>query len=165
MSCHCPGRILTNRSPSRLSALPLSPEGASQVALEATRPMQEDTGGSGSIPEWGRFPGLGNGNPLQYSYLENPTDRGAWQATVCRVAKNCTQLRDWANPIAWTGWWELSSITCVGKLRCCFACFSNASCQTSIWFRIPLWLPQPDLVPSNKCSVSRSFCVYSPASP
>ena len=36
----------------------------------------------GSIPGSGRFPGEGNGNPLQYSYLENPKDRGAWQATV-----------------------------------------------------------------------------------
>ena len=35
-----------------------------------------------SIPGLGRSPGGGNGNPLQYSYLENPMDRGAWQATV-----------------------------------------------------------------------------------
>ena len=37
-----------------------------------------DTGDVGSIPELGRFPGEGNGNPLQYSCLENPMDRGAW---------------------------------------------------------------------------------------
>ena len=36
----------------------------------------------GSIPGSGRSPGEGNGNPLQYSCLENPTDRGAWQAAV-----------------------------------------------------------------------------------
>ena len=42
---------------------------------------------SGSIPESGRSPGGGNGNPLQYSCLENPMDRGAWWATVHRVAK------------------------------------------------------------------------------
>ena len=35
-------------------------------------------------------PGEGNGNPLQYSYLQNPRDRGAWQATVYGVAKNWT---------------------------------------------------------------------------
>ena len=35
----------------------------------------------GSIPGLGRYPGEGNGNPLQYSCLENPMDRGAWQAT------------------------------------------------------------------------------------
>ena len=37
---------------------------------------------AGSIPGLGRSPGEGNGNPLQYSCLENPMDRGAWQATV-----------------------------------------------------------------------------------
>ena len=41
-----------------------------------------------SIPESGRFPGGGNGNPLQYSYLGNPTDIGVWRATVRWVAKN-----------------------------------------------------------------------------
>ena len=40
------------------------------------------------IPESGRFPGGGNGNPLQYSYLGNPTDIGVWRATVRWVAKN-----------------------------------------------------------------------------
>ena len=42
------------------------------------------------------IPGGGNGNPLQYFCLENPMDRGAWQAAVHGVAKNWTQLRDWA---------------------------------------------------------------------
>ena len=41
-----------------------------------------------------RSPGEGNGNPLQYSCLENPMDRGAWLATVYRVAKSWTQLSD-----------------------------------------------------------------------
>ena len=40
-----------------------------------------------SIPGWGRFPGGGHGNPLQYSCLGNPTDRGAWWATVHGVAE------------------------------------------------------------------------------
>ena len=43
-----------------------------------------------SIPGSGRSPGEGNGNPLQYSCLGNPMDRGAWQATVHRVAKTQT---------------------------------------------------------------------------
>ena len=43
---------------------------------------------TGLIPGSGRSPGEGNGNPLQYSCLENPMDRGAWQATVHRVAKS-----------------------------------------------------------------------------
>ena len=49
----------------------------------------------GSIPGSGRSHGGGNGNPLQYSCLENPMDRGAWQATVHGVAKSQTQLRDY----------------------------------------------------------------------
>ena len=42
---------------------------------------------AGSIPGLGRSPGEGNGNPLQYSCLENPMDRGAWRATVHRGRK------------------------------------------------------------------------------
>ena len=45
---------------------------------------------AGSIPKSGRSPGEGNGNPLQYSCLENPMDRGAWWATVDRVAESDT---------------------------------------------------------------------------
>ena len=41
-----------------------------------------NAGDPGSIPGSGRSPGEGYGNPLQYSFLENPMDRGAWQATV-----------------------------------------------------------------------------------
>ena len=47
----------------------------------------------GSIAELGRSPGGGHGNPLQYSCLENPLDRGAWQVTVHRFAKSWTQLK------------------------------------------------------------------------
>ena len=46
-----------------------------------------------SILGWGRSPGGGHGNPLQYSCLENPIDRGAWWATVHRVAKGLTRLK------------------------------------------------------------------------
>ena len=45
---------------------------------------------TGSIPGSGRSPGEGHGNPLQYSCLENLTDRGAWWATVHGVAESCT---------------------------------------------------------------------------
>ena len=45
------------------------------------------TGDIGSIPGLGRSPGIGNGNPLQYSCLENYMDRGAWRATVHRVTR------------------------------------------------------------------------------
>ena len=48
----------------------------------------------GSIPGLGRSSGIGNGNPLQYSCLQNSMDRGAWWATVHGVAKSRTRLRD-----------------------------------------------------------------------
>ena len=50
-----------------------------------------------SIPGLGRSPGEGNGNPLQYSCLENPMDRGAWWATVHGVAKSWTRLSDFTS--------------------------------------------------------------------
>ena len=49
-----------------------------------------DTGDVGSIPGLGRSPGGGNDNTLQYSCLENPTDRGTWWATVSEVEKSQT---------------------------------------------------------------------------
>ena len=49
-------------------------------------------GDLGSVPGSGRFPGEGNGSPLQYPCLENFMDRGAWQATVHEVAKSRTCL-------------------------------------------------------------------------
>ena len=49
-----------------------------------------EVGDTGSIPGLGRSPREENGNPLQYSCLENPMDRGAWQATVYRVSKSQT---------------------------------------------------------------------------
>ena len=47
-----------------------------------------NAGDSGLIPGLGKFPGKGNGNLLQYFFLENLMDRGAWRATVCGVAKS-----------------------------------------------------------------------------
>ena len=52
-----------------------------------------DTGDAGSIPGLRRSPGGGNGNPLQYSCLENPTDRGEWWAITHRVAKSQTRVK------------------------------------------------------------------------
>ena len=65
---------------------------ASQVGLVVKNPSASsgDIKDVGLIPGLGRSPVEGNGNPLQYSCLENPTDRGAWQATVHRVAKSQT---------------------------------------------------------------------------
>ena len=52
-----------------------------------------NAGDLGSIPGLGRSPGGGHGNPLQYSSLENPMDRGAWWTIVYGVAKSWTRLK------------------------------------------------------------------------
>ena len=88
-----------------------------------------DVRDTGSISGWERSPGGGHGNPLQYSCLENPTDRGALQATVHRVAKSWTRLkwlstefrhRSHNQPL----WGEFQrkkrSITPIYKLRACY---------------------------------------------
>ena len=64
--------------------------GASQAVLVVKNPFANagDVRDVGSIPGSGKFHGLGNGKPLQYSCLENPKDRGAWWARVHRVAKS-----------------------------------------------------------------------------
>ena len=54
-------------------------------------------GDQGSIHGLGRSPEEGNGNPLQYSCLENPTDRGAWPATVHGVTKSQTRLSEFTS--------------------------------------------------------------------
>ena len=74
---------------------------ASQVAsavknLPARAGSKEDTG---SFPEWGRFPGEGNGYPLQYSCLENPMDRVARPGTIYGVTKRKAQLSTLATGI------------------------------------------------------------------
>ena len=60
--------------------------GASQV-VQWVKNLPANAGDTGLIPESGRSPGVGNGNPLQYSYLKNSMGRGAWWATAQGVAK------------------------------------------------------------------------------
>ena len=66
-----------------------APPGGSEVKASAC-----NAGDLSSIPGSGRSTGEGNGNPSQYSCLENPMDGGAWWATVHRVAKSWTRLSD-----------------------------------------------------------------------
>ena len=61
--------------------------------VENSPASAEDRRDTGSVPGSGRSPEGGNGNSRQYSCLENPMDRGAWQATVHRVAKSRTRLK------------------------------------------------------------------------
>ena len=56
-----------------------------------------DTGDAGLIPGWGRSPGEGNGNPFQYSCLENPMDRGAWWATYSLWGHKESEMADQLN--------------------------------------------------------------------
>ena len=65
---------------------------ASQVGKESAC-SAGDTGDVDSIPGSGRSPGEGQGNPPQFSSLENPMDRGAWWATVLGVTKSQTRLK------------------------------------------------------------------------
>jgi len=70
-------------------------KGASEVVL-VVKNLPANAGDirdTGSIPGSGRSPGGGHGNPLQYSCLKNPMDRGFWQAAVHRVTKSQTQLK------------------------------------------------------------------------
>ena len=67
--------------------LPMLCPGGSEVRASAC-----NAGDPGSIPGSGRSPGEGNGNPLQYSCLENPMEGGAWWATVHGVTKSWTRL-------------------------------------------------------------------------
>ena len=62
----------------------------------------------GLIPGSGRSPGEGHGNLFQYSYLENPMDRGAWRATVHRITKSWTWLK-WLSKHTWSNFYENSN--------------------------------------------------------
>ena len=67
------------------------------MAQMVNNPPATQEGDPGSIPGLGRAPGEGNGYPLQYSFLENSMDRGAWQATNHGVVKSWTRLSDLAH--------------------------------------------------------------------
>ena len=87
--------------------------GGSEVKASAC-----NAGDLGSIPGSGRSPGEGNGNPLQYSCLENPMDRGAWWATVHGVTKSWTRLSNFSlnvlthMPALWVWTWVRLSLWC-----------------------------------------------------
>ena len=65
---------------------------ASQIVL-VVKNLSANAGDAGPIPGSGRSPGGGHGNPLQYSCLGNPMDRGTWRATIHGITKSQTQLK------------------------------------------------------------------------
>ena len=97
------------------------------------------SGDAGSIPGPGTSAGRGNGNPLQYSCLKNPMDRGAWRATVHEVSKTHTWLNNWTG-----AWVDLKSQKCiqntdllsnhVGFLFCEEKNTSRKKFQQNVWF-------------------------------
>ena len=66
----------------------------SSLVAQMVKRLAYNVGDLGSIPGLGRSSGEGNGNPLQYSCLENPMDGGAWWAKVHGVTKSRTRLSD-----------------------------------------------------------------------
>ena len=95
---HIPYQALSEHLKRCLQGIPWQSngQGASQVALVVKNPPAN----VGLILGWGRSSGGGHGNPLQYSCLENPMDKGAWQATVHRVTESdrtevMQQTRQW----------------------------------------------------------------------
>ena len=83
LGCACMWLICLPWLEGKLSGFPGSLDGKESTC---------NAGDPGSIPGLGRSPGEGNGNPIQYSYLDNPMDRGACQAIVHRAARSQTQL-------------------------------------------------------------------------
>ena len=86
------------------------------------------------IPGSTRSPGGGHGNPLQYSYLEKPMDRGAWQATVHRVTKSRTWLKglNTHTSLGWAGWQLLAEAP--EKSAMCWASpVTKRFCDTCLW--------------------------------
>ena len=80
--------------------------------------LPANAGDTGSISDPGRSPGEGNGNPLQYSCLENLRDGGAWWATVHGVAKSQTRLRDFTFTFTFMHWrrkWQPTPVFLLGE--------------------------------------------------
>ena len=88
-----------------------------------------EAGNVGLIPGSGRFLGGGYGNPLQYSHLEKPMDRGAWWTTVHRVAKSQTRLkrqstqkRDESDRVRKKNWDKAHNLFCQNGISLCYLC-------------------------------------------
>ena len=133
--------------------------GLAVIVLKNPAATAGDVRDGGSIPWSGRSPGEGNDNPLQYSCLENPMDRGAWRATAHRVSKSRTRLkqwsthtRRWAKTRGTMRLWKRNVSPALEYLRWCgMAPFPQASSR--IWVGFPLaavgWGHQENILPSS----------------
>ena len=98
-----------------------------------TKASDRNVGDLGLIPGSGRSTGEGNGNPLHYSWLENPMDRGAWWATVHGVAKSRARLSNF-------------TFTFIVTLQCCVRIYSSAkwiSCRDTCVASLLDFAPSP----------------------
>ena len=96
-----------------------------------------DAGGSGLIPGSGRSPGVGNGNPLWHSCLENAKDRGAWQATVYGVIKSQTQLSMHVIPISISRLFQFSfPLRSPQSIEQSSPCYTVGFHQLSVLYRV-----------------------------
>ena len=102
----------------------------------------------GSIPGLERSPGEGNCNPLQYSCLENPMDRGAWRATAHRVAKSQTQMKPFS---------PINTITRHSLCCCCCEVTSGMSDSVQPHRRQPTGLIHPWDSPGENTGVCCHF--------
>ena len=122
---------------------------ASQAALIVKKPPANagDIRDEGLIPGSGRSPGGGHGNPLRIHTCRIPMDRGAWWATVHRVAKNQTWLK-WLSTDACTHWGDHMP-------------YSHEHCIISIEkFKIPLLIPPAGAPALIQSQISRLFCIF-----
>ena len=122
-----------------------------------------DVRDTGSIPGLGRSSGEGHGNPLQYSCLENPMDRRAWWATVCRVAKSQTQLNQHACILVY--WYQFGSVTqsCLTLCDPMHCSLPGNSVHWILQARILEWVAMPfsrgSSQPRDRTHVSSSPCM------
>ena len=92
MNSVCSCAVVYTKGESDMNSGPHEPSGF--PGSSAGKESASSTGDLGLIPGLGRFPGEGNGKPLQYPSLENSMDRGAWWAAVHGIAKSWAQLSD-----------------------------------------------------------------------
>ena len=131
-----------------------------------------NAGDQDSIPGWGKSPGEGNGNPLQYSCLENSMDRGAWWTTVHGVTKSQTLLSIWACIKKSKRAWNISQVLLQRRLLLLFwaslvvQLIRNLPATQETWVQSLGWEDSPGEGKGNPLQYSgleKSMnCVYNP---